>query len=164
MRDEGVVAMKELNYKIAKVIYRLKHNDKEVINNYFRHAGMRIGKGVNICCNIMTPEPYLIEIGDNVTIAGDVEFITHDNSISKVLPGATDLFGKIMIGNNCFIGARSTILYGVELADNIIVASARVISTWENFLKSKHLARGRKDIQRIVCEHPEVLVKRKSKG
>ena len=102
----------------------------------------------------MTPEPYLISIGNNVTIAGNVEFVTHDNSISKVLPNCTDLFGKITIGNNCFIGARTTILYGVTLADNIIVAAgsvvtnsftksniiiggnpAREISTWENFAK-----------------------------
>ena len=115
---------------------------------------MHIGKKVNICCNIMTPEPYLISIGNNVTIAGNVEFVTHDNSISKVLPNCTDLFGKITIGNNCFIGARTTILYGVTLADNIIVAAgsvvtnsftksniiiggnpAREISTWENFAK-----------------------------
>ena len=146
--------MKELQFNIVRILKRVKGNDKEVINDYFRKAGMHIGKKVNICCNIMTPEPYLISIGNNVTIAGNVEFVTHDNSISKVLPNCTDLFGKITIGNNCFIGARTTILYGVTLADNIIVAAgsvvtnsftksniiiggnpAREISTWENFAK-----------------------------
>lgn len=146
--------MKELQFNIVRILKRVKGNDKEVINDYFRKAEMHIGKKVNICCNIMTPEPYLISIGNNVTIAGNVEFVTHDNSISKVLPNCTDLFGKITIGNNCFIGARTTILYGVTLADNIIVAAgsvvtnsftksniiiggnpAREISTWENFAK-----------------------------
>lgn len=96
----------------------------------------------------------MIEIGDNVTIADHVSFITHDNSISKVLKDKSDLFGKIIIGNNCFIGAHSVIMYGIQLADNTIVASgsvvtksfsepntiiggnpAKVISNWNSFAK-----------------------------
>lgn len=114
----------------------------------------------NICSNIAINEPHLISIGLGTTVAGHVEFVTHDNSISKVMPDTTDLFGKITIGNNCFIGARSVIMYGVTIADNVIVAAgsvvtksvtesnvivagnpARVISTWEKFAeKSKPYA------------------------
>lgn len=145
--------MKELRYLVVKILGKLKRDKhKETIHNYFRKQGIRIGGGCNICSNIVTPESHLIEIGDNVTIAGNVEFVTHDNSISKVLPNATDLFGRIKIGNNCFIGARSVIMYGVTLADNTIVAAgsvvtksfqqgnlviggnpAREITTWEKF-------------------------------
>lgn len=63
-----------------------------------------------------------------MTIAHDVNFITHDNSISRVIPEKSNLFGKIIIGENCFIGARSTILYGVSLAPNIIVAAGSVVT------------------------------------
>lgn len=178
--------MKDIQYTIAKIISKLKREKhKETIIKFFRKQGIKIGGGgTNICCNIVTPESYLIEIGNNVTIGDKVDFITHDNSISKISPETINLFGKIVIGNNCFIGERSTILYGVILADNIIVAAgsvvvdsflteriiiggnpARVISTWEKFFeKSKDHARGRKDIQQVLCEHPELLVKRKSKG
>lgn len=147
--------MKELQYLAAKILGKLKRDKhKETIHDYFRKQGMRIGYGCNICSNIVTPESHLIEIGDNVTIAGNVEFVTHDNSISKVLPNATDLFGQIKIGNNCFIGARSVIMYGVTLADNTVVAAgsvvtksfqqgnlviggnpAKEITTWEKFAK-----------------------------
>lgn len=95
-----------------------------------------------------------------------------------------NLYGKIKIGDNCFIGERSTLLYGVTLANNIIVASgsvvvdsfsseriiiggnpARVIGNWDSFFeKSKKMARGRKNIQMILKEHPELLIQRKSKG
>ena len=94
------------------------------------------------------------------------------------------MFGKIEIGNNCFSGENSTHLHGVKLADNIIVATgsvvvdsftteriiiggnpARVISTWDKFFeKSQDKARGRKDIQNVLEEHPELLIKRKSRG
>ncbi len=119
-----------------------------------------------------------------MTIGDQVDFITHDNSISKISPETINLFGKIVIGNNCFIGERSTILYGVTLADNIIVAAgsvvvdsflteriiiggnpARIISTWDKFYKkSKDFAKGRKNIEQILSERPELLIKRKSKG
>ena len=70
----------------------------------------------------------MIEIGDGTTIAGDVTFVTHDNSVSKVIPGTTDLFGRICIGSNCFIGSRSVLMYGVTLAENTIVAAGSVVT------------------------------------
>ena len=161
--------MKDIQYTIAKIISKLKREkNKETILRFFRKQGIKIGGRVNICCNIVTPESYLIEIGDNVTIAGHVELVTHDNSISKILPNTTDLFGKIKIGNNCFIGARSVVMYGVTLADNIIVAAGSVvtksftesnivvggnpakrITTWESFgEKSKDFAWNLNEISR----------------
>lgn len=120
--------MYEIRYLLTKVKFKLSGGKKEIINNYFRKSGMLIGSNCTICCNIMTTEPYLIKIGDNVTIAGNVSFITHDNSISKIIPEKSDLFGYIKIGNNCFIGANSTIMYGISLANNIIVASGSVVT------------------------------------
>ena len=115
--------MKELGYFMAKAKGKFLGKRKERMCNYFRKAGMKIGKNCNICSNIMTTEPYLVEIGDNVTFSGGVTLVTHDNSIGRVLPDVSNVFGKIKIGNNCFIGMNATILYGVTLTDNIIVAS-----------------------------------------
>lgn len=42
--------------------------------------------------------------------------------------GGGDLYGKIKIGNDCFIGAHSILMYGVSLADNVIVASGSVVT------------------------------------
>lgn len=146
--------MKELGYIFAKIRGKIFKNEKEVVCQYFRDNGMQIGENCNICCNIMTTEPYLIKLGKNVTISGNVKFITHDNSISKVIEGTTDVFGRVIIGENCFIGQNATILYGVSLADNIIVAAgavvtksfsesrvivggnpAKIIGTWEDYAK-----------------------------
>lgn len=120
--------MNNLSYFFTKVRYRLNHSNKEIISEHFRKMGMKIGSGCNICCNISTTQPFLVELGNNVTIAGDVLLLTHDNSISKPLPNMTDLFGKIVIGNNCFIGTRSLIMPGVFLADNTIVAAGSVVT------------------------------------
>ena len=120
--------MRGFSYFCMKVIYRLKGRNKEVINNYFRKMGMTIGKGCNIVPNITTTEPFLISIGDNVTLAGGVTLCTHDNCVSKMIPDCTDMFGAISIGNNCFIGQNSIIMYGVTLCDNIVVAAGSVVT------------------------------------
>lgn len=55
-------------------------------------------------------------------------FVTHDAAYTKIGEKSKSLFGKIVIGDNCFIGERSTIMYGCELANNIIVAAGSVVT------------------------------------
>lgn len=121
--------MKNTLYLLAKTISKIKkEKNQETIIRYFEKKGIKIGKNCKIYSNIVTPESFLIELGDNVTIASEVTFITHDNSIIKVLDNKTDLFGKIAIGNNCFIGAHTLMMYGVTLTNNIIVAAGSVVT------------------------------------
>lgn len=120
--------MKELRYILAKVKYKIRRNNKEVISAYFRNSGMSVGNNCNICCNIMTTEPYLVSIGNNVTISGDVQLITHDNSVCKIYGDGRDLFGQISICDNCFIGAGCIIMYGVTIPSNCIIGAGSVVS------------------------------------
>ncbi len=119
--------MHELKYIITKIKSKLSKDSNNVISNYFRKSGMNIGNDCLICCNIMCNEPYLINIGNNVTISGEVSFITHDNSVSKFYGRGKDLFGRISVGNNCFIGARVMILYGVSIPHNCIVGAGSIV-------------------------------------
>lgn len=99
------------------------------IIKYYRKKGMRIGDDTHIFSRIVTGEPYLIEIGDHCTIATNVSLLTHDASIGAISHREvfSDLCGKITIGNNCFIGDKSIIMYGVSIADNVIVAAGSVV-------------------------------------
>lgn len=128
----------------------------------------------------MTREAYLIDIGDNVTVSTNVTFVTHDNSIKFLYPTKSDIFGKIVIGNNCFIGENSIILYGVTLADNVIVAAgsvvtksfrdsniiiggnpARIINTWERFSeKIKYNVVTRKEMENRIENDDTFLIVR----
>ena len=124
--------MKEIQYILTKTIsvfIKGKKQKKRFINNWFRKQGVMIGDNCSIFCNVISSEPYMITIKDNVTISNNVQLITHDNSIIKVSNGEfTDLFGEIVIGNNCFIGAHSIILPGVKLCDNVIIAAGSVMT------------------------------------
>lgn len=73
---------------------------------------------------------YLIEIGDNVTITQNVFFSTHDGGVGlfrKKYPGI-NVFGRIKIGNNVFIGSNTIFLPGVQVGDNVVIGSGSLIS------------------------------------
>ena len=107
---------------------------------------MKVGERTKTASQLKTAEPYLITIGDDVTISHGVDFITHDNSVCKIFGPANDLYGEVKIGNQCFIGAHAVIMYGVTLAagsvvtksveqSEVIVAGnpAKIIGTWDDF-------------------------------
>lgn len=113
---------------MQKYVRNYRGGGKETLNRYLRRQGMTIGNGTKTASQLKTSEPYLITIGDNVTISHDVDFITHDNCVCKIYGVAHDLYGEIKIGNNCFIGAHAIIMYGVTLANNVIVGSGSVVT------------------------------------
>lgn len=69
---------------------------------------------------------WLIEIGDNVTIAPDVHILAHDAS-TKMFLGYTKI-GRVRIGDNVFIGAGSIILPNVTIGDNVIIGAGSVVT------------------------------------
>ena len=73
-----------------------------------------------------------IKIGTYVTISFDVAVLVHDLSIihaAKYVGKNTRpiICKKVEIGNNVFIGARTTILPGSVIGDNCIVGSGSVV-------------------------------------
>lgn len=76
-------------------------------------------------------EPYLISFGNNVHIASGVKFINHD--ITCFLFSYIDKkkyngrVGEIIIGDNVFIGANSTVLYDVTIGNNVIIGAGSVV-------------------------------------
>ncbi len=105
-----------------------KASDKRKIN-YLRKQGMRIGNDCHLNTMSFSTEPYLIEIGNHVAIAGGTEIITHDGAIWSfldILPNA-DVFGTVKIGNNVFIGDNCTILPNTTIGDNCIVGAGSVV-------------------------------------
>jgi acetyltransferase-like isoleucine patch superfamily enzyme len=97
---------------------------------YSRWVGVKVGEGCRILTNKFGTEPWLVEIGSNVTISNDVQFINHDGIgwLCNDQRGRRYRYAKISVGNNVFIGARSVILPGVRIDDNCIVGSGSVVT------------------------------------
>lgn len=73
----------------------------------------------------------LIRFHNNVRVGKKVEFVTHDiiHSVLNCMEGTdrcNEMLGCIEVMDNVFIGANSTILYGVRIGPNAIVAAGSV--------------------------------------
>ena len=80
--------------------------------------------------NLFGSEPYLIEIGCNVTITEGVKFITHDGGVAVLrseFPGL-NVFGPIKIHDNCFIGVDSIIMPGTKIGPNAVIGAGSVVT------------------------------------
>jgi len=106
-----------------------KKTEREIYLEHLRKVGMKIGKECYFFSDkLESAEPYLVTIGNHVTIAPDVAFVTHDASANFYLENVSDIYGKINIGNYVFIGMGSIILPGVTIADHTIIAAGSVVT------------------------------------
>ena len=122
--------MKRIIRKLLKLWYAYTGNEDAFLAlkiQQFTDAGGVCGKNFKFYCD-MPGEPFLVTIGDNVTIAGGTVLLTHDNSVIKCNMDATDYFGRITIGDSCFIGVHSILLPGVELGNHTLVGAGSVVT------------------------------------
>lgn len=102
---------------------------------YGKH--MRLGNDVLINANANFLDANLVTIGDRVLIGPDVKFYCGEHSID-----ASKRFGKrsdgssyvisttrpIEVGNDVWIGGNVTILPGVKIGNNTIIAAGAVVN------------------------------------
>lgn len=107
--------------------YRNKLIKEEDLEELIKR-GLIIGKNFSMQkgCILDSSHCWLIEIGDNVTLAPRVHILAHDASTKREL-GYTKI-GRVKIGNNVFIGANTTILPNVKIGNNVIIGANSLIS------------------------------------
>lgn len=97
-----------------------------------RDAGVKVGKNCRFYSFNFFSEPFLVEIGDNVIISGEVILVTHDGAIYLFKDEIKDVqgsYGRIKIGNNCFLGMGAIILPNVTIGSNCIIGAGAVVNT-----------------------------------
>ena len=123
-----------INKIIRRLFYGNKADSKAYIE-YLRGLGMKIGEETTIYVPTKTQiditRPWLITIGSNVKITEGVTILTHgfDWSVLKGVYG--DILGSeggVAIGNNVFIGMKSTILKGVHIGNNVIIGANSLVN------------------------------------
>lgn len=103
---------------------------------YLRHLGVRIGVNSSIINGVLDfgDEPWLVEIGNRVTITRGVVFLTHDGSsriFRHLIPEGSrfgNRFGPIRVLDNSFVGVNAILLPGVSIGPNSIVGAGSVVT------------------------------------
>ena len=94
-----------------------------------------IGENCNIMSRKVPLYARLIRLGNNVRLASDVTFITHD--VTHVMLNANsslqgmsfkEKIGCIEIQDNVFVGAGTTILYNVRIGSNVIIGAGSLVN------------------------------------
>ncbi len=99
---------------------------------YRKYYGISIGENCVFTGKRISfgSEPYLIEIGNRVRITADVKFETHDGGVGifrDEYPGI-NVYGKIKIGDNSFIGHNAIIMPGVTIGKNVVIGAGSVVT------------------------------------
>lgn len=98
----------------------------QLLVEQIRKGGGHVGENVHILASsIDMATPYLISIGNNVTLT-TMLLLTHDVSTMKSL-GYTKV-GRVTIGNDVFVGAKSVILPDTKIGNKVIVGAGTIVS------------------------------------
>lgn len=128
---------------IRNKFWRLRNKDnKTILGNNFPFEALSVGRGtygtINLSTSWNSGKPALI-IGSWCSIAEDVLFISHndhDTSLfttypfhRKILHSGTDAItkGGIIVKDDVWIGARSTVLDGVTIGQGAVIACSAVV-------------------------------------
>ncbi len=97
----------------------------------------RIGVTIGTECRLLGvdrgtfgSEPYLIQIGNHVTVTAGVRFVTHDGGVWVIRESYPDLdvIGAITVGDNVFIGMGSIVLPGVTIGNDVVIGAGSVVT------------------------------------
>ena len=132
---------------IKKLVYKLALRKRFFIKIYMKFFNMNASeyaeylKKINYCysigenCHINKftafTDPKYVSIGNNTHLSA-CHLIGHDGAIAVYAQSTgkiLDKVGKIVIGDNCFIGYRATILPNVIIGNNSIIAAGAVVTS-----------------------------------
>lgn len=132
-----------IKYKIQRLfamVSCLLFRDGNKKADYLRKSKLfkYFGKDVFWYPRVLPAEMYRVEIHNNVVIATDVYFCTHDiaflvlNKTPDIERGGKKQYnwstGDIVVHDNVFIGAKAIIKYGVTIGPNAVVAMGSVVT------------------------------------
>jgi acetyltransferase-like isoleucine patch superfamily enzyme len=96
---------------------------------YARHIGVNIGEGNLIGKDHWwSSEPYLITVGNNCQLTNCKIFTHGGGKAARYFDPEFDLFGKVVIEDDVYIGTDSLIMPGVTVGKNSLVAAGSVVT------------------------------------
>ena len=135
----------KLNLIFLKIMYRVKYSYYlKHFPRYLKKLGVNFSGDIQKTGFISTSVKFdsvnyakYITIGERTIMSSNVLLLVHDYTIGLAMQGMKiegvkqrnlpHFLKEIKIGNYCFIGARSIILPGTTIGDNVIVGAGAVV-------------------------------------
>jgi len=120
----------EILWRIRKVFLEIFRPGRVQVSRvkWLRSIGVRIGEDCMIASDLYAREPYLVDIGNRVAIGTGVRFITHDGGAVASRRGPEcRIYGRIVVGDDTFVGVNSLILPGTVIGRDCIVGAGSVV-------------------------------------
>jgi acetyltransferase-like isoleucine patch superfamily enzyme len=125
--------IKKFKNLFDKIVLRAEYlaDPYEKINVYKKRLKFKAGKNIRVTGNIFFgSEPYLVTLGNDITITQNIAFHTHDGGVGifrKEYPNI-NIFKRIKVGNNVFFGSNSAVMPGATIGDNVVIAANSVVT------------------------------------
>lgn len=115
--------------KLIKKILGKPTEDREItLKEWLIQCGAVIGEDVELIeCKCNFRDATCLEIGNHVTCSY-VHFLTHDASLKRFSGNDCHKIGRIVIGNNVFIGIHTIILPNVHIGNNVVIGAGSVVT------------------------------------
>lgn len=98
---------------------------------YAKRQGVKVGEGCRLYNFNWGTEPFLIEVGNKVTVTSGVKILTHDGSTWLFHDSTNNRyqkFGKVKIGDEVFIGVNSIVLPGITIGNRVVIGAGSVVT------------------------------------
>lgn len=90
--------------------------------------GAVIGNDVElICVQCGRKDATCLEIGNHVTLTYTM-ILTHDASPQRFVGHGINRVGRVVIGDNVFVGRQSIILPNVKIGSNVIIGAGSIVN------------------------------------
>ncbi len=129
---EGGGMLLKLYERIRERLYWRRLYRKDIFRWRIEKArswGVKIGENCKLYSMDFIDEPYLVELGNHVVVADGVRFITHDGGVWIFWDEHPEIdhYGKIVVGDNVFIGINTLILPGTTIGNNCVIGAGSVV-------------------------------------
>jgi acetyltransferase-like isoleucine patch superfamily enzyme len=123
------IHINQVRERLSEIIGRQIHESTRIFPPFFTNFGRFISLGKNVFINHACSFLDLggITIEDDVMIGPKVNLITENHPVDPLNRQAL-LLKPIVIKRNAWIGAAATILPGVTIGENAVVAAGAVVS------------------------------------
>ncbi len=96
----------------------------------WQQLGARLGQGIYVGADVYVELDFvpLLTIEDGVVLARGVSILLHDSALNNIA-GEAIKFAPVILRKNCYIGANSTILCGVEVGEGALVGACSLVTS-----------------------------------